>query len=349
MLVRLRKNLSEADLSSFLTLAGELGYAIRFLDEERELARLDGPGRPEHRSRLEDNYVVRQVLDVGQARELHQRPPGGPDRVVHVGEAAFGGGHVALIAGPCAVEDPQRTLQIAREVRARGATVLRGGAFKPRTSPYSFQGAGPAGLEILAWVRREAGIAVVTEALDPRDVEAVGAVADMFQVGSRNMANQPLLGELGRQRKPVLLKRGFAATLREFLMAAEFVLAGGNEEVVLCERGIRGFDPATRNVLDVGGVAWLKLHTHLPVLVDPSHAAGRADLVRALARAGLAAGADGLICEVHPSPAEVHSDGSQAIGLEDFSAIAADARALAALDGRTVVQPARKGERTVCP
>jgi 3-deoxy-7-phosphoheptulonate synthase len=345
MLVRLRKNLAEADLESFTQLARGLGYRVQFLDEARELAELEGPGRPEHRSRLEDSSLVEQVLDAGEARELCLRPPGGPDRVVRAGEAAFGGGLVSLIAGPCAVEDAERTLQIAREVRARGATALRGGAFKPRTSPYSFQGARHAGLEILGRVRREAGIAVVTEALDPRDVEAVGAVADMFQVGSRNMSNQPLLAELGRQRKPVLLKRGFAATLREFLLAAEFVLAGGNEEVVLCERGIRGFDPSTRNVLDVGGVAWLKRHTHLPVIVDPSHAAGRADLVRPLARAGLAAGADGLICEVHPNPAEVHSDGSQAIGLEDFSAIAADARALCAIDGRTLVQPSREPAR----
>jgi 3-deoxy-7-phosphoheptulonate synthase len=345
MLVRLRKNLAPTELTSFLALATELGLAAQFLDGEHELVRLTGEGRPDQRARLEDCHAVRQVLDPGAARELHQRAPGVPDRVVRVGEAAFGGGQVSLIAGPCAVELPERALQIAREVRARGATVLRGGAFKPRTSPYSFQGSGRAGLEVLARVRRETGLAVVTEALDPRDVEAVGEAADMFQVGSRNMANQPLLRELGQQRKPVLLKRGFAATLREFLLAAEFVLDGGNEQVVLCERGIRSFDTTTRNVLDVGGVAWLKLHTHLPVIVDPSHAAGRADLVRALARAGLAAGADGLICEVHPDPGEVHSDGAQAIGLEDFSAIAADARALAALDGRTVVQPGREAVR----
>jgi 3-deoxy-7-phosphoheptulonate synthase len=349
MLVRLRKNLAPAELDAFAALARELGYALRFLDEGRQIAELSGAGRPEHRSRLEDSSLVQQVLDAGDARELCLRAPGASDRTVRVGEAAFGGGQVSLIAGPCAVEDPERTLQIAREVRARGATALRGGAFKPRTSPYSFQGQRQAGLDVLARVRAEAGIAVVTEALDPRDVEAVGEVADMFQVGSRNMSNQPLLAELGRQRKPVLLKRGFAATLREFLLAAEFVLAGGNRDVVLCERGIRSFDPSTRNVLDVGGVAWLKRHTHLPVIVDPSHAAGRADLVRPLARAGLAAGADGLMCEVHPNPAEVHSDGSQAIGLEDFSAIAADARALCALDGRTLVQPTRDAARRGAP
>lgn len=339
MLLQLRKNLSEADFRSLVDLARELGYDLRRLDGD--LVRLDGNGAPDHRARVEDCYAVVAVLDAGSARELHQRAPAAPDTVVTVGEARFGGGAVSLIAGPCAIETYESTLEIARQVRARGATLLRGGAWKPRTSPYSFQGSRRAGLEILARVRAETGLAVVTEALDPRDVGAVGEVADMFQVGSRNMANQPLLSELGRQSKPVLLKRGFAATLREFLLAAEFVLAGGNRNVVLCERGIRGFDPSTRNVLDVGGVAWLKRATHLPVIVDPSHAAGRSDLVRALGRAGLAAGADGLMCEVHPTPGETHSDGSQALGLEEFSGLAADARLLVQLDGRTLIAPTR--------
>lgn len=341
MLVRLRTELSESDLRTLLRLLDELGYAHRYLDAGRRLLELDGRGRPDHRARLEDCFAVQDVLDAGDARELHERTPGRESSVVHVGEASFGGGHVSVIAGPCAIEDRRRTVEIAKEVRARGASLLRGGAYKPRTSPYSFQGTGRDGLAMLAEARAESGLGVVTEVLDPRDVGDVSDVADMLQVGSRNMSNQPLLVELGRQRKPVLLKRGYMSTLREFLLAAEFVLSGGNHEVVLCERGIRGFDGATRNVLDVGGVAWLKLHTHLPVIVDPSHAAGRADLVRPLARAGLAAGADGLICEVHPRPGEVRSDASQALGLEDFSAVVRDARALVALDGRTLVQPAR--------
>ena len=341
MLVRLRSDLAESDLRTLLRLAEELGYRANFLDQDRRLLELDGVGAPDHRSRLEDCFAVERILDVGTARELHERTPERDATVVRVGDAMFGGGHVSLIAGPCAIEERKRTIEIACEVRARGAALLRGGAYKPRTSPYSFQGTRRAGLAMLAEARAESGLGVVTEALDPRDVEAVAEVADMIQVGARNMANQPLLTELGRLRKPVLLKRGFMATLREFLLAAEFVLAGGNDQVVLCERGIRSFDGATRNVLDVGGVAWLKLHTHLPVLVDPSHAAGRADLVRPLARAGLAAGADGLICEVHPRPHEVRSDAAQALGLEDFSAVVRDARALVALDGRTLVQPAR--------
>jgi 3-deoxy-7-phosphoheptulonate synthase len=339
MLLRLRKNLSRAELEAVLGLARELGYAPRFLDGAKELLALDGSGAPDHRARFEDQVGVAAILDAGDAREFFERRPGRADTVVRVGDAVFGGGKVALIAGPCAIEGDAATLEIARAVRERGATCLRGGAFKPRTSPYSFQGERERGLETLARVKAETGLAVVTEVLDPRDVGAVGEVADMFQIGSRNMQNSALLVEVGKTHKPVLLKRGFAATLREFLLAAEYVLAQGNESVVICERGIRGFDPSTRNVLDVGAVAYLKRVTHLPVIVDPSHAAGRADLVRPLARAGLAAGADGLIVEVHPHPEVTHSDGEQAIDAELFGQIANDARALAALDGREVVAP----------
>jgi 3-deoxy-7-phosphoheptulonate synthase len=343
MLVRLRKNLKGSELESVLARCRELGCEPRVLGSERDLLELDTPARPDLRSALEDSFGVAQVIDAGNARELAYSV--GEPLSVHVGQARFGAGSIALIAGPCAIEDAERTLEIARAVQERGATALRGGAFKPRTSPYSFQGSRHAGLEILARVRTETGLAIVTEALDPRDVEAVGEVADMYQVGSRNMANTPLLTELGKTRTPVLLKRGFAATLREFLLAAEFVLAGGNQNVVLCERGIRAFDNTTRNVLDVGAVAALKRMTHLPVIVDPSHAAGRSDLVRALARAGIAAGADGLLCEVHPEPSEVHSDGAQAVDYAELERIVSDARALAALDGRTLVTPEKEALR----
>ncbi len=266
-------------------------------------------------------------------------------RVVTVGDVAVGGPDPVVIAGPCAVEDEERLFEIAHAVRDQGATLLRGGAFKPRTSPYSFQGSKDEGLELLARVRVETGLGIVTEVLDPRDVEKVGEVADMFQIGARSMTNTPLLIEVGRAKKPVLLKRSFGASIREFLMAAEFVLAQGNAEVVLCERGVRGFDPTTRNLLDVGAIAHLKRATHLPVIADPSHAAGRADLVRALARAGVAAGADGLIVEVHTAPDEVHSDGAQAISPDVFGQIRADAIAIAALDEQTVVQPSRATTR----
>ena len=334
MLVRLRKNLSEPELAAVLSLAGQLGYEVRTLEPRRDLLELTGRGAPDHRSRFEDLVGVESILDAGEARERFQRAPGAPDTLVKVGEGRFGAGHVTVIAGPCAVESAERLAEIARGVRARGATVLRGGAYKPRTSPYSFQGTRERGLEMLARVKLETGLAVVTEVLDPRDVEAVAEVADLIQIGSRNMANSALLAEVGRQRKPVLLKRGFSATLREFCLAAEYVLAEGNPNVILCERGIRGFDPSTRNVLDVGAVAALKCMTHLPVIVDPSHAAGRGDIVRPLARAGLAAGADGVMVDVHTAPSEAHCDGHQAISLEEFGRIAADAQAMVALDGK---------------
>lgn len=346
MLLRLRRALPAAQLEAILTLANELGYRTRLLDPARELLQLDAPegtGKPEHRAAFEDLVGVHSVLDAGDARELHERRPNQPDTVVSVLDARFGGGSIALIAGPCAVEDGERLLEVARAVQSRGATLLRGGAYKPRTSPYSFQGLGEEGLELLARVRLETGLGIVTEVLDPRDVEKVGDAADMFQIGARSMSNAPLLIEVGRTRKPVLLKRAFSATLREFLLAAEFILAQGNTQVVLCERGIRGFDPTTRNLLDVGAVAHLKRATHLPVIVDPSHAAGRADLVRPLARAGLAAGADGLIVEVHTAPEEVHSDGAQAITPEVFALVRADAAAIAALDKRQLVVSTRSG------
>jgi 3-deoxy-7-phosphoheptulonate synthase len=337
MLIRLRKKLAPGEIQSILDLARELGFAAQFLDQASEFLELTGPGRPEHRSRFEDLAGVHSVLDAGHSRELHERTAQRGDTQVQVGAARFGGGALSLIAGPCAVESLERTLEIARAVADRGALALRGGAFKPRSSPYSFQGSREKGLEILERVRVETGLAIVTEVLDPRDVELVGDAADMFQIGSRNMFNAPLLLEVGRTKKPVLLKRGFMASLREFVLAAEYILSAGNSQVVLCERGVRGFDASTRNLLDVGGVAFLKRTTHLPVIVDPSHAAGRGDLVRPLARAGLAAGADGLIVEVHTSPSEVHSDGNQAISPAEFELLAQDARALAALDNRQLL------------
>jgi 3-deoxy-7-phosphoheptulonate synthase len=342
MLLRLQKGLPDDQIETVLALARDLGYRTRFLDDRAEILNLEGPGRPDHRPRFEDLCAVKAVLDAGEARERHERD-GRADTVVRVGEARFGGGFVSVIAGPCAVEDADRLVEIARDVRARGATLLRGGAWKPRTSPYSFQGLKEEGLEMLAHARAETGIGIVTEVLDPRDVARVGAVADMFQIGARSMTNTPLLIEVGRTRKPVLLKRGIQSSVREFLLAAEFILAQGNTQIVLCERGVRGTDNTTRNLLDVGAVAHLKLATHLPVIVDPSHAAGRSELVRPLARAGLAAGADGLIVEVHPDPGEVHSDGSQAVSPAMFGAIVEDAVALAALDERRVVlaQPLR--------
>jgi len=340
MLLRLRTTTTAADRERLEHVARERGYRVTTLGQAGivvELVRQEGRPEPGDRVAFEDLSFVAGVLDSSDAPERVERTPGREDTIQRFGRAAFGGPFVSLIAGPCAVEDEERLLAIARAVRAAGATLLRGGAFKPRTSPYAFQGAGREGLERLARVRAEVGLPIVTEVLDPRDVEVVASVADVLQIGARSMSNFALLAEAARSGKGVLLKRGLAASVREFLLAAEHVLSRGNERVLLCERGVRGFDSVTRNLLDVGAIAYLKRATHLPVVVDPSHAAGRSDLVRPLARAGLAAGADGLMVEVHPKPNEARSDGAQAVSPADFAEIAREAAALVRLDGRRLV------------
>ncbi len=243
------------------------------------------------------------------------------------------------MAGPCAVEDRDQLLSAARSVASAGASMLRGGAFKPRTSPDSFQGLGVAGLELLREASRETGLPVVTEVMDPRDVAIVAEHAELLQIGSRSMQNFPLLREVGRSGRPVLLKRGNAATVDELLFAAEYVYREGNEQVILCERGVRGFDPATRNLLDLAAVPVLKARTGAPVVVDPSHATGRAALVPAMARAALAAGADGLLIEVHPNPESARCDADQALRPDEFSALMTEFERWAPLLGRTIIRP----------
>jgi len=253
---------------------------------------------------------------------------------VKVGDVSIGVGPVVVIAGPCAVESRDQILATARAVAAAGARLLRGGAFKPRTSPYAFQGLGQEGLELLAEARALTGLKVVTECVAPEDVDAVARIADVVQVGARNMQNFRLLQAVGGQPRPVLLKRGMMATIEELLLAAEYVAAAGNPRVILCERGIRTFETSTRNTLDVAAVEVLRQRSHLPVLVDPSHAAGRRDLVPALARAAIAAGADGLIVEVHPDPDRALSDGRQSLTPEGFAALMSEVSRVAASVGR---------------
>ncbi len=261
------------------------------------------------------------------------RPEG---TVLEVQGVPIGGQEIVVIAGPCAVESREQLLSTARAVQHSGARMLRGGAFKPRTSPYSFQGLKEAGLELLSWVRQETGLPVVTEVMDTRHVEPACHHADMLQVGSRNMHNYTLLEEVGRVRKPVLLKRGMSATLDELLLAAEYVLKQGNDQVVLCERGIRTFEHSTRNTLDLNAVPVLKHRTHLPVIVDPSHGTGRWWLVPSLSKAAIAVGADGLLVEVHCHPDEALSDGAQSLRPERFHQMMDDLRHVAAAVGRTV-------------
>jgi 3-deoxy-7-phosphoheptulonate synthase len=254
---------------------------------------------------------------------------------------AFGDRTLAVIAGPCSVEGRDMLLAVARGVRGSGAGALRGGAYKPRTSPYAFQGMGPPALEILAEARAATGLPIVTEVMDPRQVEAIAAVADMLQIGARNMQNFSLLAEVGETRTPVLLKRGLSATIKELLMAAEYILARGNRQVILCERGIRTFETATRNTLDVAAIPVLKSETHLPVIVDPSHAGGLAALVAPLAFAGIAAGADGLIIEVHPDPENALSDGDQSLTIPQFASLMQQLTAFAEAAGRLMPRPAQ--------
>ncbi len=255
------------------------------------------------------------------------------DSIVAVGNVPVGGGHFVPIAGPCAVESREQLFAAAEAVAKAGATILRGDAFKPRTSPYSFQGLEEKGLELLAEARDEFGLPFVAEVVDPRDVDLVASYADLIRVGTRNMANFTLLSELGRQNKPVLLKRGFTATIEEWLNAAEYIYKEGNHDIIMCERGIRTFETATRNTLDISAVPVIKGLSHLPIIVDPSHSGGRKELVAPLTRIAVASGADGFMVDVHPAPETALVDGAQAILPSEFTELMGEVRALAGVMG----------------
>jgi 3-deoxy-7-phosphoheptulonate synthase len=323
--------------------------------------RVEGVGARAHVSRGEEVCVIGAVGDREHVARLGLEGSPGVDRVVpilkpyklastqlrhgqpsvlEIGGRKVGGEHFALIAGPCTVESRDQTLETARVVKAAGATMLRGGAYKPRTSPYAFQGLGGAGLRLLQEAKEETGLPIVTELMDARDMEAVAEVADVVQIGARNMQNYALLTEVGRAGLPALIKRGLSSTLEELLMAAEYVLKEGNENVMLCERGIRTFETAYRFTLDLTAVPVLKELTHLPVIVDPSHAAGRRALVEPLSLAAAAVGADGIIVEVHPSPEDAICDGPQALVADDFARYAEKVEQAAAVAGKSISVPA---------
>jgi 3-deoxy-7-phosphoheptulonate synthase len=328
------------------------------IDHIRE--RIESVGMRTHLSRGESRTIIGCIGDESLLQELPLRSLPGVESVmpvlkpyklasrefavdrtvVHVGgrdaHAAFGGSAITVIAGPCSVENREMLATSAALVRRAGASMLRGGAFKPRTSPYAFQGLGVEALRLLAEVRAETGLPVVTEVMDTRQVDLVAEHADMLQVGARNMQNFALLAELGRVQRPVLLKRGLSATIKELLMAAEYIMANGNHNVVLCERGIRTYETATRNTLDIGAIPVLKRESHLPVIVDPSHAGGDASLVAPLAFAAIAAGADGLIVEVHPDPECALSDGDQSLAPPAFATMMEQLGAFAAAAGRSL-------------
>jgi len=324
---------------------------------EHVVERVEGAGAKAHLSRGEEITVIGAVGDREHVARLGLEGSPGVDAVVPIlkpyklasgqlrhGEPTvldiagrrIGGPHFALIAGPCTVESRDQTLACARGMRDCGATMFRGGAYKPRTSPYAFQGLGQEGLRLLAEAKDVSGLPVVTEVMDARDLPAILEVADVLQIGARNMQNYPLLAEAGRSGRPVLLKRGLSATLEELLMAAEYILKEGNEAVILCERGIRTFETAYRFTLDLMAIPVLKELTHLPVIVDPSHAAGRRALVEPLSLAAAAAGADGLIVEVHPEPEEAICDGPQALELSGFASYVERVGQAAAVAGKAL-------------
>ncbi len=338
MLVVMKHNAAPDEIERVVEVIKEMGYDARPIPggQRTAVGLIGNDGRVDS-ARLEGLEGVLEVIPVTQPYKQVSREWREEDTVVRLPNGAVvGGNEVVVMAGPCAVEGEAEILDIAHRLRAMGATVLRGGAFKPRTSPYSFQGLGMKGLEYLAKAREATGLMIVTEALDPESADAVAEYADIVQIGARNMQNYPLLRRAGRLGKPVLLKRGMSATIDELLLAAEYILAEGNEDVILCERGVRSFDTHTRNLLDLTAIPVVKGLSHLPIIADPSHGTGLRAKVTPMARAAVAAGADGIIVEVHPDPPRAMSDGAQSLYPEQFADLMAQIRPIADAIGRGV-------------
>jgi 3-deoxy-7-phosphoheptulonate synthase len=304
--------------------------------QERTIIGIIGNGRPLDREQIERMAGVERTVPILRPFKLASRDFHPQDTVVKVNGISIGGRQLIVMAGPCAVESREQLSETARAVKEAGAHVLRGGAFKPRTSPYSFQGLGEEGLRLLAASRQETDLSVITEVMEPQMVPLVSTYADILQIGARNMQNYALLHAVGEAQRPVLLKRGMMSTIEELLMSAEYILSHGNERVILCERGIRTFEPYTRNTLDISAVPVLKQLTHLPVIVDPSHGTGKWELVEPVSRAAVAAGADGLLIEVHPRPEEAVSDGAQSLKPSRFAELMQNLRPIAEAVGRTL-------------
>ena len=335
----MKASATEAEIQAVVGMVEKLDYNAHIIrGVERTVVACVGEERGEQHQlgHLEAVAGVDRVMPVLRSFKLAAREVRPEGSHVNVGGVEIGARRIAVIAGPCAVESEAQVEAVAAAVKQAGATLLRGGAFKPRTSPYSFQGMEDAGLELLENAGRHVGLPVVTEIMDPHDIDLVAEHADMLQVGARNAQNFSLLRRLGKIKKPVLLKRGMSTRLEEFLMAAEYILSAGNPNVVLCERGIRTFETATRNTLDLTAVPLLKQWTHLPVVVDPSHGTGIWSLVMPMALAAVAAGADGLLIEVHPSPETALSDGPQQLRPERFAELMMALKAVAEAVGRTL-------------
>jgi 3-deoxy-7-phosphoheptulonate synthase len=334
MIIVMKTTATEAEIQHLLQKLKEKGLTPHISrGTERTIVGAIGDERVLQSMPLDAIPGVEQHMQILKPYKLVSREFKKEPTVVKVGSALIGGGHFGLIAGPCSVENREYLLRAAEAIKAAGGTLLRGGAFKPRTSPYAFQGLGEAGLKLLAEARSATGLPVVTEVMDTQQVVLVAHYADMLQIGARNMQNFDLLKAVGDAKKPVLLKRGLSATITEWLMSAEYILSRGNYDVVLCERGIRTFETYTRNTLDLAAVAAARELSHLPVVVDPSHGTGRRSLIAPMAKAGMAAGADGLLVEVHPCPENALSDGDQSLLPEEYARLIQELSPLARVCG----------------
>ncbi len=341
MLIVMSHGATSTQIDAVVRTIEEMGYQARPMPgKQRTAVGLVGNDGKVDASRLAGLDGVLEVIHVTQPYKQVSREWKAENTLVRLpGGLSLGGDDLCVMAGPCSVESEAQIIEAAKAVRDAGAVILRGGAFKPRTSPYAFQGLGRKGLELLKKAREETGLLIVTEVMEPDAVELVAEFADILQIGARNMQNFSLLKRAGKVRKPVLLKRGIAATVTELLLSAEYLLAEGNDQVILCERGIRGFDPATRNVFDLTAIPVVQRLSHLPIIADPSHATGLRDKVIPMARAAVAAGADGLIIEVHPHPEKALSDGGQSLTPEQFTDLMKQVRAIAEVIGRRVAEP----------
>jgi len=338
MIIVLRPDATEEQIKHIIEKVQKLGLSPHVSKgTERTIIGVIGPEDILRVTPLEVFPGVEKVIPVLAPYKLVSREFKTEDSIIDLGKGVkIGGKKIVIMAGPCAIENIDRLYAIATEVKKAGATVLRGGAFKPRTSPYSFQGLGEEGLKYLNKVGRDLGLVTISEVMDPRDVELVARYADVFQIGARNMQNFNLLKEVGLTKKPVLLKRGMACTVKELLMSAEYILSGGNFNVVLCERGIRTFEESTRNTLDISAIPTIKELSHLPIIVDPSHAAGKWGLVAPLSKASVACGCDGLIIEVHDHPEEAMSDGAQSLLPANFANLMQELKVVAKAVGREI-------------
>jgi 3-deoxy-7-phosphoheptulonate synthase len=332
------------DVDRVVSIIKEMGYEARPMPgAQRTAVGLVGNDGRVDASRIEALPGVAQIIHVTQPYKQVSREWRAENTVVEIAPGVtVGGDSVVVIGGPCSVESEEQILAAARIVKAAGGTALRGGAFKPRSSPYSFQGLGEKGLALLALARKETGLPIVTEAMDDEGARMVADIADCIQIGARNMQNYSLLKTVGKLKRPVLLKRGMAATISDLLLSAEYILAEGNEKVILCERGVRSFDPAARNLLDLTAIPIVHRLSHLPIIADPSHGTGLRDKVIPMARAAVAAGADGVIIEVHPEPDRALSDGAQSLYPDQFKQLVGELRAVAAAIGRSI-PPTRAG------